>query len=388
MPEVTYTIKKGGNLEYTVAAVFQGQGYLVRRAVPLKYGSRGQDATDIDVLGIKFTQPFQPHRIICDCKEKQRSKPYERIFWTKGLSYFVNATETYVSFPKANFDIINFAKSGQVRILTEEVLRDSLIKTYGSERHPYGMANPSFYEPFYKRMSPLLGKETEAAIILTLTKNLYLVDDPYVSLNICLLNLRKSANMIKITEEVKPDVVDLWKFVTADLCVATSLILLYIASDTIGLSKSQRERRIIERLTYGDISPNKAREIFRLAKELAIETAKSLNPEKPHQTFLPFDIGQIQAPEYAQNIIGLVERALASPLLYNELPQLMDYLLFEQSLHNREFSDEEYRKTFPSTQPEERLKVARNIFAFLRDNAGVDLKVFWPKQENHLPKKQ
>jgi hypothetical protein len=194
--------------------------------------------------------------------------------------------------------------------------------------------------------------------------------------------------MIKITEEVKPDVVDLWKFVTADLCVATSLILLYIASDTIGLSKSQRERRIIERLTYGDISPNKAIEIFRLAKELAIETAKSLNPEKPHQTFLPFDIGQIQAPEYAQNVIGLVERALASPLLYIELPQLMDYLLFEQSLHNREFSDDEYRKTFPSTQPEERLKVARNIFAFLRDNAGVDLKVFWPKQENHLPKKQ
>lgn len=105
--------QRGARLEYFVASVFQGQGYWVRRGVPLKYGISGQDATDIDVLGIRFTQPFQPHLIICDCKDKQRSKPYERIFWAKGLAHFVNASETYVALPKASLDVITFAK--QVR---------------------------------------------------------------------------------------------------------------------------------------------------------------------------------------------------------------------------------------------------------------------------------
>ena len=380
-------IKRGTRLEYLVASVFQGQGYLVRRTVPLRYGPTGQDATDIDVLGVKFTEPFQPHRIICDCRERQRVKPYERIFWAKGLSSFVNAAETYVSFPKSSLEIVNFAKSGQVRILTQNVLEDSLAKIYGANRHAYGLANGLFFEPFYRRISPLLGKERDATCILFQTRTLYLVDDPYVSMNNSLSYLKTSADMLRKVGDTSREIFDLWRFAAADLAVITSLLLLYIASDTIGLSKIERERHIVERLTHGDVSPRKAEEIFRLAKELALEAAKTLIPEASRQTFLPFDIERIDAPSYAHDVAGLVERAIASPSLYHELPQLVDFLLFEQSLQNRAFSNEEYRRTFPHPMQDERLKVARNVFTFLRDAVGLDLKAFWPKEENNLPKK-
>lgn len=380
------TIKRGTNLEYLVASVFQGQGYLVRRSVPLKYGPSGQDATDIDVLGVKFTQPFQPHRIICDCRERQRARPYERIFWAKGLASFVNAAEIYVSLPRAAFEVIAFAKAGQVRVLTQEVLKDSLHKIYGADRHAYGLANGSFFEPFYNRILPLLRKEKEAANILFQAQTLYLVDDPYVSANICLSCLAICADKLRRVEGNSPEICDLWRFIAADLTVLTSLLLLYMASDTIGLSKVEREHYIVERLTYGDISPRKAEEIFSSAKDLAIEAVKTLIPTTSREALRPFDIGLIEAPSYAKDISGLVERAIASPSLYHELPQLIDFLLFEQSLQNRGFSDDEYRNTFPNQTQDERLKVARNIFSFLRDAVGFELKAFWPNQENNLPR--
>jgi hypothetical protein len=69
-----------------------------------------------------------------------------------------------------------------------------------------------------------------------------------------------------------------------------------------------------------------------------------------------------------------------------ELPQLMDFLLFEQAIKHQNFSEEEYRRTFPTSNPEERLKVARNIFYFLRETCRIDLRAFWPHNDNNMPK--
>ena len=382
---ITNILKRGFRLEYLTLAVFQAQGFLVRRSVPLKYGSNNQHATDIDVLGIKFTNPFQPNLIVCDCKDKARPKPFERIFWAKGLATFIDASEAYVTLPKASWDIINFARSGHVRILTNQILEDTFAKTYGGNGKAYGLANQDFIEPFYKRINPVIKKSKVAVDILFQTRTLYQINDPYVSLNIALAHLSLCANELKKYDKSQ-DIYDLWRFISADLIVGISLLLLYIASDTIGFTKKERQRHIQNRLTYGDISEKKAKEIFYLAKKLAIEAARMSSPTTSVQALLPFDIGKIESPAYAPNVAGLVDRAFASPSLYHDLPQLIDFLLFEQALQNRRFSDEEYRKTFPCANQIERLKVARNIFVFVRDSAGIDLKVFWPQEDQNLPK--
>lgn len=378
--------KRGNHLEYLAAAVFQGQGYLVRRSVPLKVARAGQDATDIDVLGVKLTKPFQPQRVICDCRDRQRSKPFERIFWAKGLASFVNATETYVALPRASWEIFNFAKSGQVRVFTRHILDEAFERIYGKKGHAYGIANEAFYEPFYQKLFRVSKKETQAVEILFRSRMLFLVEDPYVSLNSALSDLKTTATVLGRLNAAADLQFQVWRYVAADLVVAISLLLLYIASDTLGLSKEERERHITDRLTYGDISPVKAKDIFALAKELAFEAAKMGIPDDSRQTMLPYDIGEIEAPIYAPGVCGLVERAILSPELYHELPQLLDFLLFEQALQDRGFSDEQYRETFPVPFQQERLKVARNIFYFVRDTCGLNLQVFWPKEINHLPK--
>ena len=378
-------LKAGNHAEYLVAAVFQGEGFLVRTSVPLQVMNSGQDATDIDLLGIKFTKPFQPHRVICDCKDKQRSKPFERIFWVKGLAGFVAATETYVMLPKASWDIFDFARTGQVRVLTLEVLDEAISRIYG-KGHAYGLANESFYETFYRQLMPLYKKEPDAANALYMSRSLYLTEDPYVSLNIGISELQKVAARLRVVEPSEQRFV-LWRYIAADLVVATSLLLLYIASDTVGLSKQARERHIVDRLTYGDVSPRKARELFDLAKELALEAASKLSyATSARQVPQAYDLGEIEPPPYVSDVCGLVDRAVQSPELYYELPQLLDYLLFEQSIQLKGFSDEEYRKTFPSPFQQERLKVARNIFNFIKTTCGMNLNVFWPREPDNLPK--
>ena len=379
-------VKRGTRLEYLAASVFQGQDYLVRRAVPVRYGPKGQDATDIDVFGVKFTQLFQPHHIVCDCKERQRNRPYERIFWAKGLSGFVNAAETYVCLSKSSLDIVDFAKTGEVCILTQKVLQDCYAKMYTGDYRPYGMANGSVFEPFYQRMLRLLGKERNAARLLFQARTLYLVKNPYVAINVSLSYLRSCGEVLKRIHGGSEDIFDLWRFVTADLIVITSLLLLYIASDTIRISGAERKRYIVQRLTYGDVSPEKAHEIFRLAKELALEEVKTLVPEATRQTLLPFDIRDIDPPRYAHDVAGLVERAIASPSLYHQLPQVIDFLLFDQSLQNRALSEEQYRHTFSGPSQDELLKIARNVFVFVKHAVDLDLKAFWPKHENNLPR--
>jgi hypothetical protein len=378
-------LKSGSSLEYLTMAVFQAQGHLVRRTVWIKYGADDQHATDIDVLGIKFTNPFQPHRIVFDCKDRARSKPFERIFWVKGVSTFVEALEAYVILPRISWDIINFARSGQVRILTKQILEDAYKKTYGEDGKAYGLADHNFYEPFYKRMNAVCKKNKLAPDILFHTRTLYLVRDPYVSFNIAMTYLSKCVEELSKYSESE-DLYQLWRYIAADLIVLISLLLLYIAADTIGFAKTERQRHIISRLTYGDISEKKAKEIFTLAKELAIETAKLSLQDKSVQSLLPFDIGNIEHPHYAPSVAGLVERAFVSPSLYHDLPRLVDFLLFEQSLKNIEFSQEQYVKTFPDSNQNERLKIARNIFVFIRDSLGLDMKVFWQKEDQNLPK--
>lgn len=380
-PETNRPGKRGDNMEFLAALVLQAQGYLVRRGVPLKYGSGGLDATDVDVLGIRFAQPFQLHRIIADCKDRQRSRPYERIFWAKGLSSFVQASETYVCLPKASSEVIKFAKDGQVRVLTEDALRSAADKA-----RPYGFANPAIEEHLRPSLAAALKTDRRAATIFWQTKRLYLADDPYVGLNNIMLNLQSAANELTKRGSTTPALYDLWRVIAGESLVLISLSLLGIAADTLGLNKEQRAKHIAEKLTYGDLPPRKAEEIFDLAKQLAREASRASNPSLPLSAALPFDLGKVDPPDYTENIIGLVERAMLQPSLYLPLPLVMDYLVFEQAVQYGIFSEKDFGEAFPGPSLLEKLKIARNIFVFARDAAKLDLAVFWPDQQDHLPK--
>jgi len=378
---------RGSKIEHIVASMFQREGYLVRRMIPLTYGPDNKDATDIDIFGVKFTNPFQPIRIICDCKDRQKSRPYERIFWARGLADFIHADETYVSLPKASPDIINLAKEGGVRVLSQSVLQGFEKKVDESSRKGVGLADDGFFETYNGKSLNQLKSDKESSYVLFNIKRLYLVRDPYVSINICMSFFKKCQKKLLMTErDHNKDLFDLWLLITADLVVLFSLLLLYVASDTLCLSKDERSNHITQKLTYGDMSPKKAEEIFQLSKRLAMEAAQSLaQGGTSQQSLFPFDLGKIDAPEYAEDVAGIVERVIGTPSVYHHLPQIMDYLLFAQSLPMRKFDLGAYSNTYRNLEAGRALKAARNIFMFLVNHTSISPKLFWPEERDNMP---
>jgi hypothetical protein len=367
------TDKKGFGFEYTVSHMFQSQGYLTRRGIPLQIGLGNQDATDIDVLGIIFTSPFQGHRIICDCKNKARSKPYERIFWAKGLGEFVKASNVFVALPKAQWEIIKFANTGNVRVLTSQILDEYIDSTA-----PYGLADESFYEQFEK----ILAKESKCDKfvnkILTSTKKLYLDENPYLAINIALAQLEMLSKSLKY--ELNKEQINTLKYLTSELAVIVGLQLLWICSDVLGLPEKARREHITNKLTFGDLDPEVVKGIIRDTRDLATEIVKSSVPK----SFAPkeVDFGEITAPPYTDSLIGLVERALERPQMYLSVPQILDFLLFEQGLKGVEYSKEECVERFGFSISDEKVKAAKNILSFIRNTSGIDWKIVLEKHNS------
>ncbi|ERK28419.1 hypothetical protein [Clostridium intestinale] len=372
---------KGPKAEYVITGLFQNQGYLTRRSIPLYYGNKNQDATDVDVLGILFTQPFQMHRVICDCKNKQKSKPYERIFWVKGLASFIEADDTYVSLPQASWDTIKFAQDGGVRVLTADVINEY----FSNNSNSYGVADSNFYMEFFGKFNTESKKNKPLNKSISTLKRLYLNEDPYVSINICMEVLNDASKQLKISKESNLlDENTFWKYICCEAMVLISINILNICADTLCLPLKARREHILSKLTYGDIEPNRMNTILTYAKNVANQIIKESVPKNLIPKVDLVDFGDILPPNYSNNIIGIVERAIKNPQWYVSLPQVLDFILFEFAMKNKEFSLEKFKLFFNSGENEGKLKVAKNILTLAKNTCNLDLKLLWGTSDGFI----
>jgi hypothetical protein len=376
--------KRGLRMEYLVAAVFQGRGYFVRRGIPVKVGPGTQEITDVDVLAVRFDAPMSSNIAICDCKDKQRSRPFERILWTKGLGEYINVKELYVALPRSSLDLVNFAQGRGVRILNQELLEQQYSRMYVPDDGPYSAASQDHSEPLYSLVSKLTKTERVAATTWLHARSTYLANDPYTALNSAIPNLTACMEMIRSVGKSE-ELAEAWRIIAAELTVGISFLILKIAIDSIQVMSDFRRRYIIDRLTYGDVAPRQAERFWKLLREMSFEISRSSQSNFEKFPLDPYDIGSIEPPRYAVDVAGLVERIIASPSSYSDLPQVMDHLLFEQSLRHQAFSDVEFGRRFPLRDTVV-LRSARNVLAFTRDAAGLDLRIFWPRERNNLPR--
>jgi hypothetical protein len=358
--------QSGNHLEYMVAGMFQSQGYLVRRSVALAVDNGGSDATDIDVLGVKFTRPFQPNRVVCDCKDRARTRPFERVLWAKGLSGFLGVSDTYVALPRASRDVIHFAKLGNVRVLPAPAIQEVVDRAFEGRGTGYGQANEQFYPRFIHAIQQYVRTDSRVEETLSQVRRQLISANPYAALNLCVIRMQEIVEQLKST--VDPLASAAWRFVASETAVVVSVLVLGICGDTMGMNHTDREHRIITGLTYGDMSPAKAEELFRLTQKLAFEAAGIATPSTGFTPTLA--VGRVPAPVYADDVCGLVERALSTPEVYHELPQALDTLLFEFAVQGREFPPETYTVYLRGLMTPERIKGAKNVLAFLQTATG------------------
>lgn len=114
----------------------------------------------------------------------------------------MKANNVFVALNKTQWEIIRFASTGGVKVLTSEILEE-----YKDEKYAFGLADGDFYSKYEGIIQRVAKSNATVNNILSNTRKLYLYENPYVAINICLESLNTVARglitlvtIVKITE--------------------------------------------------------------------------------------------------------------------------------------------------------------------------------------------
>jgi hypothetical protein len=296
----------GYDLEHRAAAYFQAHGYFVRRGVKLSVAAGTKEATDIDVLGIRFTPPILEERIVVDCRDRKRPKPFERILWTKGLSSFAAADRSIVVTPNAPWQAREFGSLAGVQILESSVIDDYLSSV--SEFTPFGEANSELSNRV-KALRSEIDRDRKAIELhreRLRVRQLLVVGNPITNFNRI---IRAIAYIHKILSRSPGNLSELAGIYLLDAAAISSVMLVRFSSESKWTPEKDWASNLRKKLTYGDVPPKKAQQLTSLAFK------------KDFFEGLP-------VPHYVDEITELVKHLISRPLLAAGVPIGVDFLLF------------------------------------------------------------
>ena len=291
-----------GQFEFDWMWYIQSQGYFVRQAVPVTSDGNVEDVTDIDIWGIKFLPPMRHSIAVVDCKNKARSKPYERILWARGMASYVGADQVFVGLPKPNWKAIDFGHHGGISVIPYDVIKSHLT-TLPTSQYGYGQASFGLYADFFAKRKGAIRSDKAWPASLFEARSFCRLGSSFTNLNRIVVSLHNCNALMNSTcgDEARRS---LWMFTCCELITAFALNLMRTAEDSFFLSPSDRRGLLIKRLTYGDMPPEKAEEIIRLSSGLAFAYAKEALPLE-HRAKLPpapMEQASLPPPDYVNDV--------------------------------------------------------------------------------------
>lgn len=331
---------KGTDLELRTAAYFQSHGFFVRRGVMLSVAAGTADATDIDLYAIRFNIPLSEERLIADCKDRKRSKPFERVLWTLGLATFAKATHSVVVLPKSIWQVRDFATQGNIQVL-EALEVDRHLRSVSSTFEPFSDA-----DPFIEHRK---GRITDRDLYRDSLKlrQMLVGGHPLTNLNRIIRMLSHLGKSLSNGGEREQE---LRRYVCFDAAVIAAVMLVRFAAEVKWTPEKDWTDYARKKLTFGDVPPHKARELAQLALDRAI-------PEG------------IPAPHYTTEVIRLLDSLLANPTVTARLPYFLDYHLFgyllRDSIHNHR------SPVVLDTRAESAIRLSKRVLSALSYAAGT-----------------
>jgi hypothetical protein len=368
--------KRGDAIEFAAASLFQSQGFLVRRSLPLRLAAN-LDATDVDVFGVKFVYPFQPVRLICDCKDRMKSQAMERVFWAKGLSSCIQASEVYVAARSARSEVVQYASQHGVRVLTEEVLKEFIDSGAIQQGLEYSHADANAMGSFVPTIKDGIARDPRAKKLIDESVLMFHGANPFEDLNVSIDKIALCADSLLSVGATDPTVRFAYAYAMCNYIVVVSLQLLLIASETLSMTRQARKSYMLQRLTYGAMNRSQVHAILDAAMKFARRSTEPIS-RKTDQVALPLAEKLFQPPPYADDVVGLVERAIANPKMYHSLPAALDFVLFDGGLFKGGFDGQMFARVFTTSPGSDVIKATKNVFAFLKQHTPFTQSMVMP----------
>lgn len=339
--------RKGPGLELQTAAYFQDLGYLVRRGVKLAVAAGSADATDIDVLAIRFSVPLAEERLIADCKDRKKSRPFERVLWTRGLATFAQADRSVVVVPRVPWQAREFGAQGNVEIMEAKEVSDGTAEDKTTDRS-FGDADPvldrvmTLRRQRVQQQDGTLAKDVGKEDLKL--RQMLIVGHPLTNLNRV---IRTLSSVGKQAHQGSEDARWLRLRTCYNAAVVASVMLLRFACETKWTPEAEWSDYAHKKLTYGDVPPQKARQLAKLALD------------RDFFEGLP-------SPEYTDEIVGVIGALISQPVAATSVPQALDFRLFGQEL-----SSEGISESFKGILHSDSVRLSKRVLSALSYAAGV-----------------
>ena len=351
--------QKGSSLEVETAAYFQSLGFLVRKGVTLSISAGTADVTDIDVLALRFNLPLSEERLIADCKDRKKPRPFERVLWTRGLASFSHANRSVVVLPRAPWQAREFGSEGGVEVLETSEIRNHLNAQDGPYQ-PFGEADPVLTHTVELRKHRVPKQDESLAKDLARDdlrlRQMLVKGHPLTNLNRIIRTLSTVGGNLK---QGTANIDWLKLYICFNAAVVASVMLVRFAAENKWTPEADWSDYARKRLTYGDVPPQKARQLAKLALD------------RDFFEGLP-------SPEYTDEIIEVIKELIAQPEVACAVPYALDFQLLGQVL-----GGEESQVTVLGKLREDADKVNKRILSALTYSASIRPNL-WRPEDNHL----
>jgi hypothetical protein len=323
--------QKGMELEARVQRLFMCQGAFAERGLFVR-AARGESklVTDIDVVAHDYSINFHHRRIYAECKGGGNVSTLDRVVWVRGIKEIIGADFGYLVLDHCDTTSVSFAHGQDIEILQLAAMAklESSLRI-GADFWP-GRSNLAAYSAVEKNITTRIQDKKSDNCAAWLMRAAEVWRDAshlvfsYGRLNSLLSTLKAIAPLIKGNLLDENDCI-LVKYALSALMVRLTQYVLFAASDTLGMAKTERESYIKERLTAGDRGIEQTRGIL----EGAINLVKAQLDQHHIEAPLSWNIDQmLAAPEYSLPFATVVERAIGECEYARTLPLSAELKLF------------------------------------------------------------
>lgn len=310
----------GDELEYRIQRLQMFMGYFVRRARPIYTVGNLDRATDLDVYGLRYVEPFSCEVIITECKSGGVG-PLDRIFWLSGLKNYVKAKEALLVRKGTKWNIKEFAKQCQIQVIDLFRIAE-LEKNFKINDADWpGLSDITFIKGVAQQWNKSISSDRNIWELYSTLISEIRFNDPFPAINYLLSQMRI---LKKILVEVPSD--SFYRYLFSE-CISQLLIFCMRVSELcFDLKKDDREGFIRKGLRYGSIEPRYAERILQSAYNLARQSVLHYSNKEVEIDKTLFEMPIAPGTE---GILTLVNGILSAYPVSLKLPQTCDFLLSE-----------------------------------------------------------
>jgi hypothetical protein len=349
------TMKIGDDLEYRIARLFVFMGYFVRRSRPIFTAGALDQATDLDVVAIRYTEPFRRQVITVECKSGGEG-PLDRIFWLGGVKKYVSADEAILIRKGTKWNIKDFAKEAGVQLWDLEKITEmeSAFKI-GPDDWP-GVSDRAFYARELKAWNEASQKDRNTWDLRFTLETEIQFSDPFPGLNFLLYHLRLFTRNFPSEPQSS-----FHRHMIAETISQTAMFLMRIAERAFDLPEKDRTGFVEKGLTYGSVDPKFADRVLTSAHNLTKQTIFHLT-QKSAEIDPEFFV--LRPPPGTPDTLRIVEALLKRYPLSLTFPQITDVVLHEVFVKQNR-SKGWLRRLFPGSDLGARVALTRDFIKLL-----------------------